>query len=369
MRGWKLNGLLAAVRALTPLNTALVSAAGWAGVREAGGSAPPPMPGGRFDDKRTYLVSAALMHRLSTALAARSPQAATQCGPYGFGITHQFAGQMPRPATGGIRATHGGLAALRQAATRITPLAPSYAGHDGYRLEIPPRNPAVLEIETQLTLGFSRVCLEGNQEPLEDGYSVEKTVESIFANGSYTQTWTASGAIQGYGPGGTPDGCAELSYSDTIDPEVDYGAFEDEDTSYVIVPWTGAISAAEAAVEDWGDPGTETYEWRVTDWRSVSEAGVSLVHYLGVSSSNVILPESNGWKVQGYRFRLRNAGGAALRVDYRFTKAPSSTEVAASLVLRRGEQSDWIEPPECAPWDLWDGVIERVRIARFVNAP
>jgi len=368
MSGRRLNSLLTVVRARTPLNAGLISAAGWAGVREAGGSRPPAMPGGRYEDKRAYLVSKALMRRVAAALAARSPQAATQSGPRGFGITSPLAGQISRPATAAIHSTQHGLAQARQAAAKITPLAPSYSGRDGYRLVIPPRKAAVLEIETQLTLGYSRVCLESNADPVEDGYSTEKTVTSTFANGSYTQTWTASGVIQGYGPGGTPDACAELSYSDTIDPEFEYGAFVDEASSHVIVPWTSAISAAEAAVEDWGDPGVATYEWPADSWRAVSHEGVSSIHYLGLSDSNLILPESNGWRVQGYRFRMRNTGGAALRVDYRFIKSPSSTEVAASRVLRRGERSDWIKPPACSPWDFWDGIIERVRIARFVNA-
>lgn len=219
--------------------------------------------------------------------------------------------------------------------------------------------------------GHGKACFVNLPDPPEDGYWTEVVVTNTYANGSYTETTTASGAIQGIGPDGTFDDCDDLDYVSTFDPEFDYGAFVSTSQTETLVTWDDVVAAALAAVDDAGyDEAGYTDSWSETNWEAAS--AVVRSELIGTSSSElgyIYGPGGGafgGWNISIPRFRITNTGQTRLIVEITHTRVSDSTvETPDPISVAPGATSDWITLREPAAGEVWNTHITRIGMGGF----
>lgn len=343
--GRRLNELLRALRARTPLDATRQAA-------EAVQMPPVPLP--RYQPGTTYLLPRSFIRRLSDAAAGRGLPPSE---PQTAGAPAQIAD------------TSAGLFALLDTLRSITPRLPGATGPLGYRLASAPPGVARLEWELEISAGYAVICAIGTSLLSPGNWVVgQETQVNTTLAGGWVDTATASGIISAYGPGESPDACEEPVYSSTFDPEVDYGDFLDSEFTETLVPFTDLIPPAIAALAPLS--ATEgAQEWPEASWQAVSE-GTPYSTVLGsvAATSGADAPA----QAISTRFRLRNRGGCAIRVDCGFYGSGLSggaTDDERNMTLPRGTTSDWIEPPAIDP-DPDKGriaAIRRVRLSRWLR--
>lgn len=228
--------------------------------------------------------------------------------------------------------------------------------------EEPPAGPAILEWEMESFAGYASICSLGESFNEAGTWLISWETVNNFENGSNTDSEAASGVISAYGPGETPDACdAPITESD-FDPGFDYGDFTGQTYSEVTVPFTDLISNAIGALASAGTSKSST-TWQRSEWQDVSEEVTPFTQSFGnVYATTGVF----GSTAESKKFRLRNRGSAALRVDCGFYGVGLS-DVTATLDLAPGAVSAWQEAPSIDPdpAKYYTAEIRRVRIGQW----
>jgi hypothetical protein len=248
-----------------------------------------------------------------------------------------------------------------------------YGGiHTLERLPLPPpeeplAGPAILEWEVEGFGGYASICSLGESFNDFGNWSLERRSVYNFENGSYSYTETASGVIATYGPGETPDACDEPVIEDTFDDSFDYGDYQSDEHSEDLLAFEDLIPNALGAVVTADNLSGGAQEWVRSLWQDVSEEVTPFTQYFGWIgvAANVF-----GAAAEKVRFRLRNRGSAALRVDCGFYGSGISggaTDIATEINLAPGATSAWQEVPSIDPdpAKYYTAEIRRVRIGRW----
>lgn len=227
---------------------------------------------------------------------------------------------------------------------------------------------ASIIVELQERSGHSKPCFAFLPEDMDTGYITVRVITYTHAGGSYTETFTASGAIQSGGPDVDFADCADVVFDSTFDPETDYGALEDVSVSDTLVPWDDARSAAIAEIADAGEPYVRwNGSWPEQEWRAASGPRSE---FAGNSSSRVGYIQGEGvlagWNHLVPKIRLKNTGQTRLEVEITFTRqSDDETETLAPVVVEAGQESDWISLRVPDPGELWIATITRLSIGGF----
>jgi hypothetical protein len=236
-----------------------------------------------------------------------------------------------------------------------------------------PLGPARLEWEVETLDGYASVCSLGESSVSPGSWVLsQETVVVTTLAGGWTETLTASGVITGYGPGESPDACADPISATTKDDGVDYGDIVSYSYSEDTLLFTDLIPVAIGAVALEASSNS-AWEWTSEIWRAVSEevppwAFRILFGFVDAAAS------SSGARARNVRFRLRNRGSVSLRVDCGFYGSGLSggaTDITAVLDLAPGANSAWQEVPSIDPDSakIYSAGINRVRIGRWRMIP
>lgn len=336
LRGSTLNELVAAMRARTPL----------AGTRIATG--PPITQPARYDPGKVYRCPPAFWKQMEAALASREPTAAASRNPSGFTVG-KGASIAPSPPIG---SSAEGLNALSARLHAATPRQPSFRGPQGYRLRTG-GEATTLQIFKSTRAAYGQVqCINQNHPddgPTEGDYGQLLTsffctiaTERAWDNGSYVETYTATGDFltQNHlaGPFGSPPSPA---FSTTQDGGFAYGGFISD------TPTLGGWLTL-AALEP--DLVTElnTAPWPGdTLLATLLNAGMGSTLETYVSSTGVW---GTGPNIQQSRFRIRNSGSAD--IDLVTSWLSDGVPIADSLRpirLSPGASSPWLTSPQSLP--------------------
>lgn len=342
--GRRLNELLRALRARTPLDAA-----------RSGTAHLPPVPLPGYRPATTYLMPASFLHRLTQVAEGRHQTPPQEQA--------QTLGALPQ-----IASTSAGLAAMLDTLHRLTPAQPSSASPLGYRLPTP-EGVARLEWDIETFAASAVVCsLGASAETPGNWVLVQRQETETTLGGGYVDTVTASGLISAYGPGETPPACDEPVYDSTFDPETDYGEVSSSEYSEELLAYADLIPYAIEAVAAL-DATSSAHEWPMESWESASKGTPYGVTFGTVAAGASV----EGAGATTARFRLRNRGSCAIRVDCGFYGSGlpgGASDVTHNVTLPRGGETDWIEPPAIDP-DPTQGrsaAIRRVRLSRWLAA-
>lgn len=226
---------------------------------------------------------------------------------------------------------------------------------------------ASLVVTTQSRSGHGKACSVEIADPPEDGYYTQKVIEYTWTNGSYTETTTASGTVQGIGPSGTFDACADTDYESTQDGGFDYGTFVSSSTSGTLVAWDSVIAAAEGEIANAGSEVNEwTESWNEVDWATASAPRSEFIDFAS-SDLGTIYGEGvfGGWNIIHPKFKIANTGQTRLEIEVTHIRSSDLTEeVLDPIVILPGAESDWIDCRMPEPYELWHTYITRVRMGR-----
>lgn len=184
-----------------------------------------------------------------------------------------------------------------------------------------------IALELQAKWGAANACAVGIHE------GVAMTVrenEAVYTGGSITTTTTAAGNIIAYGPGDTPDSCAEQTITDDFNPGTAYGSFVENLPPVFSGPIEASaiFDAAAAAVDNDGPPDEHApVEWMSDGPPSLFE-GAELGYFIQDEVSATVYRFRYRWKVTGdYDLRLNWTEGGTDR----------ETDIAA------GGESSWYD--------------------------
>lgn len=214
-------------------------------------------------------------------------------------------------------------------------------------------------VRTQARYGYGKICAAFTADDPDDGNVVTRVTVTTFETGSITETWTASATVQGIGPGGSFDDCAEVDYEQTGSGS---GAQTGVSTTDTVEPWDDVIAAAEAEIADEGPPfDVWTATWEQPEWRSASAARSE---FIDVSYN----ARATGfeWEIAAPKFQIENTGQTRLEVEITFTRlSDSETETLEPVIVEPGQTSDWIDTRAADPFETWNCHITRVGMGGF----
>lgn len=218
---------------------------------------------------------------------------------------------------------------------------------------------AGIVVSRQPSFGYGKICAAFTADDPDDGNVVTRVTTYTYESGSVVETWTASSAVQGIGPGGTFDDCADVDFDSTGSGS---GALLDVSTSDTVEPWDSVIAAAEAEIAEDGPP-VEVWSasWEEAEWRAASAARSE---FIDDSSSD----RSTGfeWEIAAPKFQIENTGQTRIEVEITFTRvSDSEQETIDPIIVEPGETSDWIDTRAADPGDTWSCHITRVGIGGF----
>jgi hypothetical protein len=233
--------------------------------------------------------------------------------------------------------------------------------------EDPPTGTALLEWEVETFIGYAKVC---SLSTSETGFVIVLTDTFNYTGGSIIYTSTASGVITAYAPGDpAPDDCADIVYEDNFDGDIEYGDYvsETHEETTVVSFATAAASAIAALAQV--SSSSHSQEWDRNAWRDVSEEVTPFTVTISAGGIKVEYSSSTA-QASNVRFRLRNRGNAALRVDCGFYGSGDpggATDIESVIDLAPGSTSAWQEVPSIDPdpAKYYSAQIRRVRIGRW----
>lgn len=224
---------------------------------------------------------------------------------------------------------------------------------------------ASIIVRSQSRHGHGKACFAFTAEDGDTGYITVRTITYTHEVGSIVETYTASGAVQGVGPGGVFDDCAEVEFESSGSAS---GALLSVEISDNLVPWDSVIAAAAGAVADDGSPAEEwTAEWTEDEWRAESGARNEFIT-LSESARGNIYGEgvAEGWNIQAPKIQIENTGDTQLEVEITFTRvSDSATETLDPVIVQPHATSDWIDTRAADPTEIWNCHITRVGIGGF----
>lgn len=225
---------------------------------------------------------------------------------------------------------------------------------------------ARLTIERQVKAINGSICANGASTESPGNYRISETTVDVYENGTVTSSVTASGVIQTWEEGDTPDACADLVYDSDFDPGFDYGALESSSFTETLVSYADFYSeviTAMLALPETLESSTTT--WTLDEWAAASDATTGwkavLAPYIGVTGSE----GADNCVAGSMRWRAVNDGTRDIRVYWSLVKAVDDSVVTSGdFTLAPNEVSDWFGPPTALPY-LEEAVkykITRVRI-------
>jgi len=162
-------------------------------------------------------------------------------------------------------------------------------------------------------------------------------------------TVEASGVVQDWAPGETPDACADLVYDTNFDPEFEYGELQDSSVDEELLSFdaffSGLISAmlATAAIQESG-----SFSWPAAEWAAASDAGTGFAAALGVVGVSLGVDDIGSATSQ--RWRCVNRGTEPIEVFWELRKAVDASVVAGgSFTLQPRDVGAWIGPVTADP--------------------
>lgn len=225
---------------------------------------------------------------------------------------------------------------------------------------------ANLTIERQVKYIFGSICIERVSTESPGNYVTRTDTVDVYENGTVTSSVIASGVIQTWEEGDTPDACAALEYPTDFDPEFDYGALVSSSVFETLVPYADFYSdviTATLALSETSESATNIWtpdEWAaasdpVTGWTAVLEPTIGVVGSEG----------SDNCTAGSMRWRAVNDGDVSIQVYWELQKVVDSSVVSdGDFTLDPGQTSSWFGPPTALP-DLEEALnykITRIRI-------
>jgi hypothetical protein len=361
--GRKLNEIMTALKARTPLNAASAGAQGVRGVAATGAAGVAALDGRHYDPARNYFLTAAFLERLNRSIAARQPAEAAASDAGGF-----RAGQgRTLPPLPRIASSAEGASATAKALALITPRQPAESGPGGWTQEVPSRTARLaLEIETKVSRAL--ICAEAR--PAEEDYILEAVDTNVFENGSVVATTTHSGVVQLFETEADLEDCAVPDFTTTFDPGFDYGGFVDSSYEVDTSSFADLRAAAIAGLTGIAAVAAEqAYEWPEAEWRETSLApglisGVGLLS-IGATTADAYYPQPWSAAAHWARWRMHNRGQCVARVNYEVRKVVSGDLVSSGVLnLARNAVSDWWTPPalDTSPAERIAVTFPRVRL-------
>jgi hypothetical protein len=242
-------------------------------------------------------------------------------------------------------------------------------------LEVPPQI-ASLTLEVEIFEGYSRLCYVDVDVASEE-FIITRVYTYYYEHGSYVVTHSASGDIAAWGAGdSTPEACDSPEYSSTYDPDFNlpdgYGNYISEEQTQTTVPFISLFAPARDALAILSST-TDTFfaAYPRSEWQAISEEVTPFTYNMGRS---IATPPDGSQTVRRIKYRLRNTGNVALRVNHGFYGSGITGGAANELfdtTLSRGAETGWFDSaiPDADP-DKWrDARIERVRIGRYLSVP
>lgn len=218
----------------------------------------------------------------------------------------------------------------------------------------------VIEQETKTINGL--ICIERLSTESPGNFVIRTDTTQAYENGTVTSSVIASGVIQTYEPGDTPDACAALEYPTDFDPGFDYGAAVGDpvidETLVSYADFFSDVITAMLALTDSLEIGANTWlpdEWAaasdvVTGWKAV------LVPTIGVVGSE----GADNCVAGSMRWRAVNYGTVSIQIYWELQKTIDDTVVTSGdFTLAPRDVSDWIGPPTATP-DLEESVSYKI---------
>jgi hypothetical protein len=362
--GRKLNEIMTALKARTPLNTASAGAQGVRGVAATGAAGVAALDGRRYDPARNYFLTAAFLESVSTAPSPPDspprPPPVTRAASAPGRAAHSRRCHASPPARRVPSATAKALAL-------ITPRQPAESGPGGWTQEVPSRTARLaLEIETKVSRAL--ICAEAR--PAEEDYILEAVDTNVFENGSVVATTTHSGVVQLFETEADLEDCAVPDFTTTFDPGFDYGGFVDSSYEVDTSSFADLRAAAIAGLTGIAAVAAEqAYEWPEAEWRETSLApglisGVGLLS-IGATTADAYYPQPWSAAAHWARWRMHNRGQCVARVNYEVRKVVSGDLVSSGVLnLARNAVSDWWTPPalDTSPAERIAVTFPRVRL-------
>lgn len=225
---------------------------------------------------------------------------------------------------------------------------------------------ASLTIEHQVKVISGSICIERLSTESPGNYVIKTVTTDEYENGAVTSSVEASGVIQTWEEGETPDACAALIYDSDFDPEFDYGAFESSSFGETLVSYADFYSdviTAMLALSETSESTTNT--WTSDEWAAASDAVTGwkavLVPTIGVVGSE----GADNCTAGSMSWRAVNDGNVSIQVYWELQKVVDDSVVSdGDFTLDPGQASSWFGPPTALP-DLEEALnykIIRIRI-------
>jgi hypothetical protein len=283
-------------------------------------------------------------------------------------------GHLPVPQHGGLLLRRELLAFIRAVARRIgfgVTCDDVIGTHEDYRSftvrrQTRPAGVARLTLERMTKAINGLICRERISTASPGNHVIKTVTTDSYANGSVVSSVEASGVIQTYEEGETPDACAALVYDSNYDPEFDYGEFDSSSASETLVSYSDFLSTVLSAMLALSETAqTATTTWQRDEWEAASDATTGwnalLTPLIGVGGSE----GADNCIAGSMRWRAVNAGDCDLHIFWRLEKVVDESLVTSGdFTLAPGETGDWIGPPSASA-DLLDGKQYRITRVRL----
>lgn len=243
---------------------------------------------------------------------------------------------------------------------------------------------AILELELEVIKGTSRICafVFVDETHFPDVFTTAIKVTAEFENGTIVYNTRYSGDIESWGGDEPePDDCPAPQVTDNANPDFEYGSSEGETLEVTTVPLSRLYSPARSGMtlSETQSVG-QTIQYSKSEWERISNRiAPSFVmpranYGLGYEL-NGVYPTGYAY-IQQIRYRFRNKGNVALRVNHGFHNVinggPTQNELFDTS-LYPNIPSAWFDSgiPES---DIENAVqklpsVDRVRIGPYVNIP
>ncbi len=233
--------------------------------------------------------------------------------------------------------------------------------------EVPQSVPllASLTIELQVKSIFGSICIERLSTESPGNYVIKTVTTDEHENGTVVSSVEASGVIQTWEAGETPDACAALVYDSDFDPEFDYGDLESSSFVETLVSYSDFYSDVLSDMLALSEtPHASTHTWLPEEWAAASDAVTGWKAVLG--HIGVIGAEgADNCTAGSMRWRAVNDGNVSIQVYWELQKVIDDSVVSGGdFTLDPGQASSWFGPPTALP-DLEESLkykITRIRI-------
>lgn len=226
---------------------------------------------------------------------------------------------------------------------------------------------ASLTIERQVKSIFGSICIERLSTESPGNYVIRTDTTQAYENGTVTSSVIASGVIQTWKEGETPDACAALEYPTDYDPEFDYGEPEgdpvNDETLVSYADFYSDVITAMLALSETSESTTNT--WTSDEWAAASDAVTGWKAVLGPTIGVLGSEGSDNCTAGSMSWRAVNDGNVSIQVYWELQKVVDDSVVSdGDFTLDPGQASSWFGPPTALP-DLEEALkykITRVRI-------